>query len=484
MTCSDSRRNFIKAAAASTVVMTAGCASITESTRTGERVDVVVLGAGLGGLHAASLLEQAGARVTVLEADTRVGGRIRTLNDLPGNPETGGTQIGGAYKRIVDTARGLGLQLIPNGRSPLLADDSMVYFINGRRMTRALWIASPTNPFAEMHRGTPPDRLLGRLIGRSPLADITAWREPTAATSVIDNVSALDHLRANGLSAEALRLLEVNNSYGDSLADTSLLNLYYTQTNIAEIMKTPGPTLGVAGGNQRLSEAMANALRTPVQMGKRVAAVRLDAAGVEVTCGDGSRHRGRFVICALPLPAMRGIDFSPKLPQLLALAIQQLPYARVTQLHLEVKRQFWKEEGASPYVWSDGPIKRVFPSDPAGTGHPQTLTGWINGTETAHWDALSDADAESLALTEMRRIFPASAGALRLAKRVSWHSTPLAGGAWANWAPGQITRFARIVGEPIGRLHFAGEHCAHGLRGMEGAMESGERAAHQILAMK
>jgi monoamine oxidase len=471
------RRSFLKAGAATVAAATTGCATVAPTSS----VDVIVLGAGLAGLNAAMLLEQEGLRVTVLEASTRIGGRIRTLDDVPGTPETGGTQIGLAYKRIVSTAARLGLKLVPNGRSPLLSDDSMVYVINGQRMSRAEWINSKMNPFVDMQRGIAPDRLLGRLIGANPLTSVTAWREP--ANAMFD-ISAREHLLRNGVSAEALRLLDVNNSYGDSLAETSLLALYYVQSNIAEIMKTPGATMGVAGGNQRLPEAMAKALRDSVQTEKRVTSVASDMLGFVVTCDDRSAYRGRYVICALPLPAMRRIDFSPGLPDAFARAIQQVPYARVTQLHLEVKRPFWREEGVSPYVWSDGLLERVFPSDPQGTGNPQTLTAWINGAETARWDDLPMKEAESLALSEMRGIFPASDGALRLAKRISWHQSPLAGGAWANWAPGQINRFARLVSTPIGNLHFAGEHTGVALRGIEAAMESGERASREILAKR
>ncbi|MBN2906735.1 MAG: FAD-dependent oxidoreductase [Rhodobacteraceae bacterium] len=50
-------------------------------------MDIVVIGAGLSGLTAASILRQAGARVQVLEADSQIGGRIRALRD-PGNRRT------------------------------------------------------------------------------------------------------------------------------------------------------------------------------------------------------------------------------------------------------------------------------------------------------------------------------------------------------------------------------------------------------------
>jgi monoamine oxidase len=472
-----SRRHFMTSVASGALLSAAGCSTV--GRRYPPPFDVVVLGAGLAGLNAAMHLEASGARVLVLEAASRLGGRVLTLDDVPGTPESGGTQISYAYKRVVDAATQLGLTLAPNGRSPLLAEDAMNYFINGRRMTRAQWIAASVNPFADAQRGVPPDRLLGRLIGTSPLASVAAWRDP--ANSPYD-ISLGAHLRSKGFSDEALRLVEINNSYGDSLDETSLLSLYHVQTNTTELLKTPGPIVSVVGGNQRLPEAMAKSLKQMVMTNQRVVAVDAEQNSMRIRCADGSTYFAAKVICALPLPAMRNIAFSPTLPTTLAEAVSAVPYARVTQLHLAVERNFWKDEGASPYIWSDGALERVFPSDPTGSGNPQTLTCWINGRETARWDRLNDDEAGALAVAEMKRIFPASEGALRLARRVTWHASPLAGGAWANWRPGQITRLAAAVALPSGRLHFAGEHCGSGFRGLEAAMESGARAARAVIA--
>lgn len=75
-----------------------------------------------------------------------------------------------------------------------------------------------------------------------------------------------------------------------------------------------------------------------------------------------------------------------------------------------------------------------------------------------------------------------SAVAQARASRVAWQQDPLAGGAWANWAPGQATRLAKACAAAQGRIHFAGEHTGATIRGMEAAMESGERAASEILS--
>ena len=242
-----SRRHFMTSVASGALLSAAGCSTV--GRRYLPPFDVVVLGAGLAGLNAAMHLEAAGARVLVLEAASRLGGRVLTLDDVPGTPESGGTQISYAYKRVVEAAAQLGLKLAPNGCSPLLAEDAMNYFINGRRMTRAQWMAASANPFADAQRVVPPDRLLGRLIGTSPLASVAAWRDPA---NLPYDISLGAHLRSKGFSDEALRLVEINNSYGDSLDETSLLTLYHVQTNTAELLKTPGPVVSVVGGNQRL----------------------------------------------------------------------------------------------------------------------------------------------------------------------------------------------------------------------------------------
>ena len=249
--------------------------------------DVIVLGAGLAGLNAALQLEAFGLRVRVLEASQRIGGRLHTLDAVAGRPEAGGNQIGLAYARTVDTAKRLGVELLPMGRSPLFRDDRLVYFIDGRRMSSDEWAASPANPFPPALRPMPPDRALGRLIGSNPLKSISGWRDPA---NFLYDVPVLDELRARGLSPTALALLEVNNSYGPTLADTSLLNLHYVNANFMEIMKFRGPTLSVKGGNQRLPEAMAAALKGELRKGSRVTEVDSDERGVAVRCADGSLH--------------------------------------------------------------------------------------------------------------------------------------------------------------------------------------------------
>jgi monoamine oxidase len=73
---------------------------------------VIVLGAGLAGLSAALTLQDAGMAVRVLEARNRVGGRVLSHRNVPGNPESGGTSFAPGYARVVSACTSYGVGLV------------------------------------------------------------------------------------------------------------------------------------------------------------------------------------------------------------------------------------------------------------------------------------------------------------------------------------------------------------------------------------
>jgi len=64
-----------------------------------------------------------------------------------------------------------------------------------------------------------------------------------------------------------------------------------------------------------------------------------------------------------------------------------------------------------------------------------------------------------------------------------WTGSPFQLGSYSYWKVGQYVQFAGVEREVEGTVHFAGEHTSVDAQGyMEGAVESGERAAHEVLA--
>ena len=134
----------------------AGAASsgIARGQRNDQIPDVVIVGAGLSGLNAALLLEREGLKVNILEARRRIGGRLFTVDDVPGKPEAGGNVIGPMYARLFDLASRLKVALEPmRPREPVEYDagdkEAAVLYLNGEFVRLAEWPEHTANPFPD-----------------------------------------------------------------------------------------------------------------------------------------------------------------------------------------------------------------------------------------------------------------------------------------------------------------------------------------------
>ena len=61
-----------------------------------------------------------------------------------------------------------------------------------------------------------------------------------------------------------------------------------------------------------------------------------------------------------------------------------------------------------------------------------------------------------------------------------WHDDEFAGGAFALFDPGQQTLLQEAIVAPEGRMFFAGEHTSLTHAWIQGAIESGLRAASEV----
>jgi monoamine oxidase len=97
-------------------------------------------------------------------------------------------------------------------------------------------------------------------------------------------------------------------------------------------------------------------------------------------------------------------------------------------------------------------------------------------------DRLGPEGGKAAVIKAIEEIRPAAKGQLTAVHIHSWELSPFAGGAdFIIWGPGQVTAFHKKLWARHGRIVFCGEHTALATRGQEGAMESGERAASEVM---
>lgn len=446
--------------------------------------DVVVIGAGLAGLNAALSLADAGLDVRVVEAKSRTGGRIHSMRQLGKNAEAGGTYIGAGYARTMALAERFAIPLIDV--TPVLQFFREQELALGTEIIRqSEWPEHPANPFPDGDRELMPWNYHRVLTMRdNPLDGPEDWLDPRHAAL---DVSMRDWMLGMGLSEEVVKYgYGINTTFGADATDVSaLLLLFRGAFSKAQRKLAPEGSLGftVENGVDRIPTAMAEALAREVELDKTVVGIATDADEARVGFADGSEIRARRIVCSAPFGALGRVAFTPELPPLQAEAVESLGAQPITQAYIACERPFWQEDGYAPSMFTDSVAGMVAgvrsASDPETVTH---LTSWVIGPHAKRLDGLDEADAGHEVIDAIERIRPAARGALELIALKSWSGDALAGGAWAYFRPGQIGRFARVMGEAHGRVHFCGEHLGLESRGMEAALETGERAAREVVA--
>ena len=444
-----------------------------------DAADVIVVGAGLAGLHAALLLEEAGLDVLVLEARDRVGGKVLTFADVPGLPEAGGQSIGSGYGRLVDAARAGGVELedqLPQS----LRHPGMTLVLDGKPVAPDAWRDHPRNPFPAELRDLMPWQYTPRVMARAnPLESVDDWFAPQQA---VHDVSMHEFLRRQGASEAVIDLAyDTNTSYGTSAHDISALMMAFVAAFTSAQRNLQPAVYKARGGNQRIPQSMARRLEGGVRLGEAVVAIVDEGGSVTVRTAAGRRYAARSIVCAMPYSTLRDVRFEPALQGAQARAVKTLPHQMATQVAVVARKPFWDGDGWLPSMWTDSQIGRVFAIRRDGTDDEVvSLLVTAYGHKAAFLDRLGADGAARYVIGELERIRPAARGLLQVVAHHSWTLDPYAAGDWAYFGPGTVTQFMPAMFQPHGRVHFCGEQTAVGARGMEGAMESGERAALEV----
>jgi monoamine oxidase len=447
---------------------------------------VIVVGAGLAGLTAALHLRDAGWRVIVLEARSRVGGRVHTLHGgAEGVPlarglraEAGGESIDESHTELLRMLRRFG---IATERRPGSTSDRV-----GRGRAHRSGV---TTSFADLLAGRggavfADYRRVGDELSRLVESHRVDAEHPEAADAAaeLDRQSFAEWIDSLVLVPEARFVVEQANTslYNAELRDLSLLFVLQQVAATAGIPAAASETMRVAGGNASLPHAIAAELGPAVVLDAPVTAVRRRHDVVGVTAG-GTEHFGAHVVIAAPPPAVRNVQFDPPLPAAPAAAIAGLDLGGATKVVNQFHAPFWRDTGASGYSLTDLTYRVSWDaadSYDAPAGLLTTYTTADNGRSLA---ALPDADRIERVRAELAVVFPESAAQLAgPAATMAWSNEPFTGGGYALYKPNQVCAFWEPLRAGTDRIHFAGEHLEAPAGYMESAVRSGVRAAARL----
>lgn len=239
------------------------------------------------------------------------------------------------------------------------------------------------------------------------------------------------------------------------------------------------------GGSQKISDKMAEELSDRVKLNKCVVRIEDCNDHVMINCADGSEYKVSFVISTIPPSLLGRISFNPPLPSLKNQAIQRIPMGSIIKTITFYKRPFWREKGLAGYFNSDeGPVEEGYDDTKPDGSHP-AIMGFILANRAREATTLSKLERQKLVCQQYTKMFgtkEALEPTLYLEK--NWMADEFAGGCYVGtFPPGVLTSYGKVLRVPFGRVHFAGTITATLWAGyMEGAVESGERAAIEVLS--
>lgn len=414
----------------------------------------IVIGAGAAGLACARALQDVGARVTLVEARDRLGGRAWTSYDIAPHPvELGAEYVHGENVVTWEYINRYGFNT--NDQTTVM---NLFGVIDGKLapasdMLRTTGMAMALSTHAAAHEAKPGDSLVDAM---------TTWLTSQGRTATDDDWAIWRSFTRQYFAADPEQLGAVE--FGEATFDGDGTRL---QFRILE---------GYSALWGRMAEGIDVRLSSPVTR------VRWSDDGVQVEAASGTIE-GRRAVIALPVSLLQRetIAFDPPLPAEKTQAIGAIGAGANGKIVFRFDSAPWPDDltllltgDDTQLWWRPGRLR----DDEA-----PVITAFFGGSSVGRFRALGD-DATAAALAVLEKALGKKLGSSLVSARfVDWEADPWAGMSYSYLPVGGAGMRARLA-EPLGdTLFFAGEasspvrpSCVHG------ALETGRRAASEILA--
>lgn len=453
--------------------------------RQGKRHRVIVVGAGMAGLVAAQELARAGHDPVVLEARGRVGGRIHTMREpfAPGlYAEAGAMRIPRAHALSMACVERAGLAV-----QPFAMHNTRAYcHLFGRKLRLDEFEAHPEllgDELAEHDCGLASGARWNALI--EPFAKRIECDGEGCWTEIVreyDGYSTREFLEKHGWSEAAIEL------FGLTSNQESLMNACFLELLREEVGHYYTDMVRIDGGADQLPESIAASLAGRIRYGARMVALDQSERGVVVHVQNAAGRTGiagDYAIVTVPFPVLRHVEVLKPFSHAKRRAIRQLRYDASAKIFFQCRRRFWEEDEGivGGGTITDLPIRNIYyPEAGRKTGRGVLLASYTWAEDAQRWGSLPPEERIVQALENVALIHPQITEVFEVGASWMWHDDPYAGGAFALFEPSQQGLLHDAIIAPEGRIHFAGEHASLAHAWIQGAIESGLRAAREVHA--
>lgn len=441
--------------------------------------DVVIVGAGVTGLTAATHLRAAGLSVVVLEARDRVGGRVWT-NSIDGQMfEIGGQWVSPDQTALLALLAELGLPTYSRYRE----GDNVYVGADGipKRFTGDLV------PVGESTRAE-LERLIALLDALAAQTDPAApWSSPHATE--YDRISFASWLEQQTDDAEARANIALY------IADAMLTKPAHAFSLLqALLMAASAGSFSnlvdadfildkrVVGGLQQVPIRLAEQLDAhDLRLAQAVRAIEWNDASVRVI-SDDLEVTARHAIVAVPPNLHSRIAYSPPLPRLRQQLAQHQSLGLVIKVHATYETPFWRADGLSGTAFS--PYALVHEAyDNSNHGDVRgTLVGFVSDEKA---DRLLGQDSDRRKrdiLASMSHYYGPKTMQPVVYYESDWAAEEWTQGAYAaSFDLGGLTRYGALQLEPVGPIRFgSSDIAALGYQHVDGAIRVGQWLAKEI----
>ncbi len=491
------RRQFLKTAGAAGVIgMVPGLFSKLSFASGDSSPSIAIIGGGLAGLNAAYQLKKLGVYAQVYEASNRLGGRVLSRTGVvePGiTVELGGELINSDHADLLALVEEFGLTLFNrhiDAASIAVVPDA--YYFDGKSWPEAE-LAALLQPLAAQIS-------LDADLLEQDWERYAAKFDRQSVTAYLDRHAAL-------IPQPFIRTLienTIRTEYGADPTESSALQLLFllpvVDGNEVELLGYSDEAYTIEGGNGRVIEGLAQALRGNTHLGMALSKLEKDhKEGYRLHFTNGAQVDAEYVILALPFTVLRRIELDVSLPRKLRQFINEADLGSNEKILAGYRQRLWRQaDGFALGAWTDLGFSEVWDGSQRQTDRQEgVLTYYLGGHEVDDASATrggSDVVGNNFTQGLTRFIPHLATTATGNYVGTRWTRNPFSLGAYASFKPGQLTRFARyfwvesdlpseVQEVNVGRLIFVGEQVSDAYYGfMNGAAQTGRLAAGVIVA--